>query len=659
MSNINKDKKLINAHTHVFTGNFVPPYLAKTIVPWPFFYLLHTGWIINQFKKYYKEKYKNQFGNSTDEDEKDILWKAIYKEKHKNRKNVNRRFFISSRPYLNIPYKIIVFWLTVIAVLFLIEFLTHFFPLAEKTSEKIASFKDTLHSYYLYFDFSKIIKAIWVAAVLWFFKPSRKTVFLVLKSLFPIVKKLSSKKLKHLLDRYFLLGRFTFYGTQRKIAQRVLHQLPPDSGIVILPMDMEYMGAGKSKMTKEILKTKEANILNKEIEEGNPYDNKWTEYDYQDIYKYQMREIWQFAKKPKDKKLKKSYYPFVFIDPRRVEEEGKGFFDYEIVGNRMKLKDCFIKTYMENRNFSGFKIYPALGYYPFDPYLLPIWRYASENNIPIMTHCVMGTIYYRGSKKKSWNYHPVFQQEYSKDVYEPMLLPQVKNVDFQFNFTHPLNYLCLVEEQFLATIIRDSNPKHDLKKLFGYSETDGTLAYNLSNLKICLAHFGGEEEWAKYMESDRHTYSQRLIREPKEAINFMKNSSKEFSWYKLNTLWDETDWYSLICSLLINYENMYADISYIISKPSIYPLLKTSLEKGENYHKEHLKYLAEPLDNKKAKHLTGKNKLRSRILFGTDFYVVRNHNSDKDLYTQITSYLSQEDFNLIARENTHNYLSRN
>ena len=116
--------------------------------------------------------------------------------------------------------------------------------------------------------------------------------------------------------------------------------------------------------------------------------------------------------------------------------------------------------------------------------------------------------------------------------------------------------------------------------------------------------------------------------------------------------------HSLICSMLIKYDNVYSDLSYIISKKSIYPLLKYTLEKGENFDQEYPEYLKEPDANKKATHYTGKNKLRSRVLFGTDFYVVRNHKSDKDLFVETKALLEEEEFDLIARENTHNFLSR-
>lgn len=639
-------KKIINAHTHVFTGNFVPPYLARTIVPGFLYRFIHTGWIIGQFKKYYDYKYRKEFARGETQEETDALWERLHAEKRKERKNVLRDYFISSRWYLRIPLKILLFWIILSAAFYFIDILRALFGIDKSFFGIIDSLKNWLSRYYLHFDLHLVLKIIWVILVLIFIQRGRKILFFIAKKLFPVLKKIANPQLAEMLDRYYLMGRFSFYGTQRKVAQRALHQIPPGSSMVILPMDMEFMGAGTTKMTPELLKSKK-----KLLEKG------WTEDDFSETYHYQMRELWDFVKNSDGTAPKDAYYPFLFLDPRRIARDGKKFFDYEVIQNKMVLKPCFVKTYMEDRNFSGFKIYPALGYYPFDKHLLPIWRYASENNIPIMTHCVMGVIYYRGPKKKEWNFHPIFQTTYGKDEYGPMLLPQTKNVDMQVNFTHPMNYLCLLEEKFLKMVLKNTGDDA-VKALFGYSETDDTLAYTLSNLKICLAHFGGEEEWIRYMEQDRETYSQRLMRDPKKAIKFMTNSENVFSWFKLSSLWEKGDWYSIICSMLIRYENVYADLSYIISKPSIYPLLKYTLEKGEDYEKEHKNYLAEPSPNKKATHYTGKNKLRSRILFGTDFYVVRNHNSDKDLFIEAKAALDEESFDLIARENTANYVSR-
>lgn len=478
-------------------------------------------------------------------------------------------------------------------------------------------------------------------------------ILFVIKSIFPLFKKILNKKGLELLDRYLLLGRFALYKTQSAVARAALTQLPEDSEMVILPMDMEYMGAGKTKLRSDIIKNKSKYIENKG----------WSELDYKDTYKYQMRELWDIVKARRNSNQGNpdAYHPFLFLDPRRIEEEGDSFFNYTIKNNRMVLGNCFVKTYMEDREFSGFKIYPALGYYAFDEYLLPLWRYAVENNIPIMTHCVIGTIYYRGKKKKEWNFHPVFEQFYnSRKTHEPepMLLPEVKAVDIQRNFTHPLNYLCLLEESLLRKFIGEKVKSQKTRDLFGYSDEKTPLEFTLENLKVCLAHYGGEDEWNKFLESDRDVYSRRMIHKPNEGINFMENSDGKFSLDKINSLWNDTDWYSIISSLLMRYNNMYADLSYIISKPSIYPLLLETLRKGDDYENQYKNYLKEKSPNKKASHLIGRNRLRSHILYGTDFYVVRNHNSDKDLFVETRAALDDESFDLIARENTFNYLSK-
>ncbi|WCO02316.1 amidohydrolase family protein [Psychroserpens ponticola] len=652
-------KKITNAHTHVFTSHFVPPFLAKTIVPWPLYYLVHTQWIVTLAKNYYRHKNSSKFPIKSD----DESWEKIYHERRKKKRQTDFHYSLKSKPYLYIPYKLIIFIVSLIAFFYTVEFLAYILGLDNDINRFLSKTKIWLSTYYLYFELPVFWKIIWVTYVIIFINWSRRFLWFALKSLFPIFNKIISPKGVELLERYLLMGRFSLYNSQQQVAQRALFQLPHNSKMVILPMDMEEMGAGKTKMTKNMLNSKAENL--KETKLKKDIDG-WTEYDYSDTYKYQMRELWEFVKTNRISKAKKnesaSYYPFLFLDPRRMAKEKTAFFDYEIVNDRMKLKDCFVKTYMEDRNFSGFKIYPALGYYVFDELLLPVWRYASENNIPIMTHCVIGVIYYRGKKKKTWNYHPVFKQYYAdrtkpENESQPMLLPQTKNVDIQFNFTHPLNYLCLLEEQLFKEVLKTIKDD-EIKNLFGYKDDNTPLSYNLSNLKICLAHYGGEEEWIKFLETDRDVYSRRIIKNPDEGILFMKNNNNQFSHDKINSLWHDTDWYSIITSMLMQYTNFYADLSYIISKPSIYPLLKQTLQKGKNYKKQHLNYLAESSPNKKASHLKGRNRLRSHILYGTDFYVVRNHNSDKDLYTEAKAVLDEETFDLIARENTHNYLSR-
>jgi len=48
--------------------------------------------------------------------------------------------------------------------------------------------------------------------------------------------------------------------------------------------------------------------------------------------------------------------------------------------------------------------------------------------------------------------------------------------------------------------------------------------------------------------------------------------------------------------------------------------------------------------------------LRSRVLFGTDFYVVRNHKSDKEMLADLEAALSEDELDMIGRINPRQFL---
>ncbi|GHC51364.1 hypothetical protein GCM10008083_13770 [Ulvibacter litoralis] len=380
-------------------------------------------------------------------------------------------------------------------------------------------------------------------------------------------------------------------------------QYPPGSGFVLLAMDMKYMGAGSVK----------------------------------ELYADQLKGLLQIKDSPTFKKQKNKIYPFIAIDPRRIREDvsekrndGSALFRYKVVEGKVVLEDCLVKTYIEDNHFSGFKIYPALGFYPFDKELLPLWKYAQQYNIPITTHCIKGTIFYRGKKDKTWDEHPVFRDE---DEKKQLFLPQLKNIDFQFNFTHPLNYLCLLEEVLLRRLLTTFNDT-DLFDLFGYTNENTPLQHPLTNLKINLAHYGGEEHWERFLESDRYNYSNQVVKKPGFGITLFdvaKDGNKSVKEIRLAKLWKYVDWYSIISTMMMQYPNVYADISYILHNASIFPLLKETLHKRNK-------------------------QLPKRVLYGTDFYVVRNHNSEKSLFSASNAGLTEAEFDLIARTNTHEFL---
>jgi len=68
-------------------------------------------------------------------------------------------------------------------------------------------------------------------------------------------------------------------------------------------------------------------------------------------------------------------YPFFAVDPRRP-----GVVDAVISGNIVG----------KDRSFQGVKLYPRLGYHPACAALDPLFRWCSENHIPIITHCGPG-----------------------------------------------------------------------------------------------------------------------------------------------------------------------------------------------------------------------------------------------------------------------------
>lgn len=479
------------------------------------------------------------------------------------------------------------------------------------TGRKVGRFLTDFHVLFKRPDWFPVwLNIIFAIAVLLFVKSVRKVILYLLNQVRGYLHLLPGKRTKALMARYLMMARFALYARQSGIFSRLKRQYPLGTQFVLLPMDMEFMGAGKLKK----------------------------ENDY-----------YQQMKKMVDLNEKEEVHPFVFVDPRRIEKDGKSFFDYEFSEGTVTLKDCFIKTYMEDKGFAGFKIYPALGYFPFDQRLLPVWKYAADNGIPIMTHGVKGIIYYRGRLREEWNQHPVFTEYLGGSVaHQPLYFDQFKNEDFQFNFTHPMNYLCLLEEPLLRKLLAVEGTAEN-KALFGFTDTDTPLKYNLSKLKVCFAHYGGAEEWNRFLERDRDNYAQQLMAKPETGIHFGRDASGEMPWGRYENVWKFTDWYSIVSSMMIQYENFYADISYIVSNTELYPMLRSTISTAESF------------ENKFTDQLTYASReiLRKKVLFGSDFYVVRSQRSDKDIFVELKSYLTEEEFDLIARDNPHEYLKQN
>ncbi|HEV7779617.1 MAG TPA: hypothetical protein VGO58_00045 [Chitinophagaceae bacterium] len=594
---------VINCHTHIFTGKHVPPYLAKTILPG----ITHK--VINLFRvfRFFHWWYAKGPGR----------WPVLPWYKKRARSLYKFRMLLARRWILA--------FLRVIVFLFLllqfIDIICHWqFPASKKYTEWwmtdiLIPVHHFLKMYAIpHFD-SWWLKGLMIFLFFILFKSGRNLILFVAKYIYKWLGKIPGKETKQMFERYLTIGRFTFHETQKTVLEKLEDQYPAGTGFVILPMDMKYMDAG----------------------------------DVNEDYPTQMEDL-AVLKRSSNHHL----YPFVFVDPRRIKED-PGFFKYKEVNGTVILENCFIQKFIEDENykFSGFKIYPALGYYPFDPLLLPLWKYAEQHSIPVLTHCVRGPMYFRGTKIKEWDFHPVFKQSMGNDIYDPLLLPERKNSEFTTNFTHPMNFLCLLKKEFLAEVVdaacKSDNGDKRLKAIFGLTESyetteiiDGVeikkrtapvITNGLDDLKICFGHYGGGDEWERYFEADRYGHSAQVIKHPEKGIDFLLTTGKKPvpSPGKPEQLWKYTDWYSIISSMILQHKNVYADISYILHDDrGILPLLKQTLQN--------------PL-------------LRSKVLYGTDFYVVRNHKSDKNMLADMMGGLEVEYFDVIARENPRKFLN--
>lgn len=207
---------------------------------------------------------------------------------------------------------------------------------------------------------------------------------------------------------------------------------------------------------------------------------------------------------------------------------------------------------LEEDNFGGIKLYPPVGYDPGDSRLEPLYAYAEERQIPVMAHCSRYGVYFRGSR------HPVTGEQ----------LPVLRRPAVMAELADP--------DRFLPVLA--AHPR----------------------LKLCLAHFGGQGEWDKYLD-DRE---------------------------------DATSWLAKIRDMIMagRYENLYTDVSYTVFAAERYVHL-----------------LDELLDDPR---------LRNRVLYGSDFYVVEDAKIDEPTgFALVKSVLGDDKFRAIAIDNPNRYLS--
>ncbi len=215
-----------------------------------------------------------------------------------------------------------------------------------------------------------------------------------------LLNRINPRSSSDIFDRTASFINIGNYESQLEIFNILKGFYPENSKFIALSMDMAYMKAGKV-----------AQEFTEQLDELS---------DIKDIFPEQ-------------------FFPFICVDPRRPN-----------------ITDI-VKKYIEKKKFQGIKLYPPLGYYPFDERLYPIYEYAEANKIPIISHCSPPIVYFRGRITRDMLIHPKTGEKLEKK----------SNQKFAKYFTDPENYKFLLKD--------------------------------FPKLKICLAHFGGGSEWSKYL----------------------------------------------------------------------------------------------------------------------------------------------------------------
>nr|WP_321410372.1 amidohydrolase family protein [uncultured Carboxylicivirga sp.] len=204
-------------------------------------------------------------------------------------------------------------------------------------------------------------------------------------------------------DRYIRFVEIGRMSSQKDIFERCSKFYPEETKFAILAMDMAYMGAGKV-----------------------PRD-----------YKDQIKELAEL------KITHPQVLPFIHVDPRRP-----GIMD-------------LLKQSIEEWNFTGVKIYPPLGYFPYDERMYPVYDYCQNNNLPVITHCSpFNPVHFKGKKKELMKLLTKSQS--------PIETKGKKRKELCAMFTHPKNW-----EQVMN---------------------------DFPDLKISLAHFGSAYYWEEFLD---------------------------------------------------------------------------------------------------------------------------------------------------------------
>ena len=229
--------------------------------------------------------------------------------------------------------------------------------------------------------------------------------------------------------------------------------------------------------------------------------------------------------------------------------------------------------------FSGLKIYPSTGFFPFDEKLKPTFEWAADNGVPVLSHnYYLGGVFlnnqtaigsnfanawdpYQLNGNGAWYIGPRYELRGAKPD------SRKANLYSSSYFMEPECY------RPMLTWFRDVYGKP---------------------LKICFAHFGGLRQMRLYRES---------------VSGQSSGISDLLELYPIGV--SKQNWHTQILNLMQDLPEVYTDISFMTSEFDY---------KKEAYWKLLLPYM-------------NNSKLADKILFGTDYYMAeKGQSGERDVY---------------------------
>ena len=256
------------------------------------------------------------------------------------------------------------------------------------------------------------------------------------------------------------------------------------------------------------------------------------------------------------KNLKSEYpetvFPFFAVDPRRV-------------GVAQLLEEN-----LKNGAFAGVKLYPPLGYLPTHPDLYPIYDLCLQYNVPVTAHCSPGGFHTFHSKVKTESRDRNGNEETIEVIVAKGYdLSACSEPECRY-FADPDNWVEILE-----------NDKY-------------------KDLRINLAHFGGEEQFLKYITGspEKENWTAKIIK----LIKQFDNLYTDISYYTNADIAPKIE--QLISSQSILKERLMFGTDFIMILKDY--MLTSEKEKALVDYFNHFEGLAEPLFSTNAHRFLGK-----------------------------------------------------